>query len=84
MDSRNHDLAAFNWTAGRIRSSGSMLAPRALPVVELEQTSIDGTHPWLAAGLFDSDKDRFDALVDSFESFYASVNPGFFGMPRVR
>jgi hypothetical protein len=83
-DSRNHDLAAFNWTAGRIRSGGSMLAPKALPVVELEQASIDGTHPWIAAGLFESDKDRFDGLVDAFESFYASVNPGFFGMPRVR
>jgi len=81
MDSRNHDLAAFIWTVGRIRSGGSMIAPKALPVGELEQASVGGTHPWLAAGLFESDKDRFDGLVRAFEAMYTSVHPGFFGMP---
>jgi hypothetical protein len=83
-DSRSLNLAAFYRTAGRIRSSGSMMVPRVLPIVELDQASIDGIHPWLAAGLFDSDKDRFDRLLDEFLSFYSSVNPGDFGMPRIR
>jgi predicted ATPase len=84
LDGRAANLDASNLSTGLIRSGGSILAPRARPVAELESASGGGRHPWIEAGLFDGDKDRFETLIASFESYFTATHPGFFGRSPVR
>lgn len=78
IDSRAAGLDASNLSMGRIRSGGSMLAPRARLVSELENIAQTDSHPWIDAGLFDSDLDRLQGLIRDFDGYFAATHPGLF------
>jgi len=60
-------------SVGRIRPTGGLSEDKARPAVELEAASREGVHPWVAAGLFGGDSDRFAKAAESFAEFYAEV-----------
>jgi hypothetical protein len=59
-------------SVGIIRRLGGLYFGAARPVSELERQRVDGVHPWTTIGLFDSDKDRLEALLARFNSTFAT------------
>jgi len=83
-DSRSDEMTADRESTGIIPKEGSVFSIRACPVVDLEHESLDGVHPWAAAGLFARDPERLAALLGEFESYFSAVRGGYFGRPGVR
>ena len=79
IDSLNSGLDASNLSMGRIRRGGTAIAPKARLAEELEGMWNGDAHPWLDAGLFGGDSERFVSLMASFDQYYAATHPGLFG-----